>query len=155
MFVQISCPGAGGRRGWGRAPCLVASAILLVMVLAQCATELGRRTGEQETCAKRRFDAAVVSYEDAKRQFSEHFRGRNDSALVFAYHASVDSVRLTRSLAGCFDFTENYRRQGTELIRSNQVLQRLVVSNLRDADPGAAIALFGDDYRDFMKNDIY
>lgn len=138
-------------RGAALAVCLG----MVGLLVSACTGEPGTPLGARDACADRRLQAAVISYEDAKSEFAEHFKGRSDVALVYAFHASQDSERLARALGQCFDFDANHRTAGIELIRSNQILQTLIVTNLRDSDPGVVIALFGEDYRDFIKNDIH
>ena len=124
------------------------------VLLAGCSSDFGAGL-EFQTCSRRRLDAATVSFEDSKGQMMEHYRTRSDTSLNFAYQASVDSIRLARSIRGCFDFDPAFKSEAVDLIRSNQILQRVIVSNMRDPDPGAIIGLFGDDYRDLIKKDIH
>ncbi len=37
---------------------------------------------------------------------------------------------------------------------SNRLFQKLVVSNMRDQDPGVVVGLYGEEYREIFKNDI-
>ena len=46
------------------------------------------------------------------------------------------------------------RRQAIHLIRTNLLFQKLVVSNMRDQDPGVVVDLYGNQYREIFKNDI-
>ena len=126
----------------------------LLVFLAGCAGQFGPAEGESMECAQRRINAAIISFEDAKGQFAEHFKVRSDTTLVFAFQASVDSVRLARSVRNCFDFRREHRNSAVHLIASNRALQGLIMKNFRDADPQTAIGLFGDEYREIFKNDI-
>lgn len=126
----------------------------LLAFLAGCAGQFGPADGEATVCADRRINAAIISFEDAKGQFAEHFKVRSDTALVFAFQASVDSIRLARSVRRCFDFEREHRTSALNLIASNRALQGLIRKNFRDADAQIAIGLFGDQYREIFKNDI-
>ena len=44
--------------------------------------------------------------------------------------------------------------QAIDLIRTNLLFQKLVVSNMRDQDPGVVVDLYGNEYREIFKNDI-
>ena len=131
-----------------------ATVAALLVFLTGCAAQFGPAEGEATECAGRRIDAAIISFEDAKGQFAEHFKVRSDTALVFAFQASVDSVRLARSVRKCFDFEMGHRTFALNLIASNRALQGLIRKNFRDADAQIAIGLFGDEYREIFKNDI-
>ena len=128
--------------------------ILITMLLSSCFAEFAPGMQEPNQCSRKRLDAAVITFEDAKSQLQEHFKIRNDTSLIYAYHSSVDAVNLARSIKKCFDFTSSYKEEAISLIRSNIMFQRLVVSNMRDSDPGVAISLFRGDYVDIIKNDI-
>ena len=147
--------GSLARRPGARATfvCGAALAVLLAF-LGGCAGQFGPAEGEVTECADRRITAAIISFEDAKGQFAEHFKVRSDTALVFAFQASVDSVRLARSVRKCFDFERGHRTSALHLIASNRALQGLIRKNFRDADAQTAIGLFGDQYREIFKNDI-
>ena len=158
MLLQIDRSGRRGIRGSPAPPPAANLRGLLLAVLiagvAACTNGLPRAALQDESCVQRRLDAAVISYEDAKSQFAEHFKLRTDTALRFAYQASVDSTRLARSIKSCFDFDRSFIPVARDLIRSNRILRRLVRSNLRDSDPQQAIGMFGDQYREIFKNDI-
>ena len=61
---------------------------------------------------------------------------------------------IARSVRSCYDFTREVKRDAIELIRINLVFQKLVMSNMRDQDPGVVAGLLGDQYREIFKNDI-
>ena len=126
----------------------------LLVFLTGCAGQFGPADGGATECADRRIDAAIISFEDAKGQFAEHFKVRSDTALVFAFQASVDSIRLARSVRRCFDFEREHRTSALNLIASNRALQGLIRKNFRDADAQIAIGLFRDQYREIFRNDI-
>ncbi len=128
--------------------------VAATLLLSSCGLQFGQGLQEPEVCSRKRLDAAIISYEDAKDQFEKHFATRTDTALIYAYHGSKDAVRLARSIRDCFDFEEIFKEEATELIKSNRMLQRLIVINLRDSDPQVAISLFSGQYRDIIKNDI-
>ena len=126
----------------------------VLLIAASCGRGLPRVTKLEESCAQKRLSAAEISFEDAKEQFVQHFKLRSDTALRFAYQASLDSTRLASSIRSCFDFDRTYVQLARDLIRSNRILRRLVRTNLRDTDPQRAIGVFGDRYREIFKNDI-
>ncbi len=158
MLLQIDRSGRRGIRGFPPpSPAATLRGLLLAGLIAgvaACTNGLPRAALQDESCVQRRLDAAVISYEDAKSQFAEHFKLRTDTSLRFAYQASVDSTRLARSIKSCFDFDRSFIPEARNLIRSNRILRRLVRSNLRDPDPQQAIGVFGDQYREVFKNDI-
>ncbi len=162
MAINTAVPGeAACRRLAGKWAGIVSGAgakwfcmVALVAGLSACASQFGPEEEESPKCAVRRLRASTISFEDAKNQFAEHFKLRSDTALVFAFHASVDSVRLARSVRSCFDFNKGFENNMFDLIDSNQILQRLIVSNFRDPDPHEAVGLFGDQYSEIFKNDI-
>lgn len=147
---------AAGPPGWGRTSmgAALGLAALAALALASCRTPFTQAQLLAQSCADRRLEAAGVSFADAKAKFAEHFKVRADTSLRFAFYASVDSVRLARSVARCFDFDFAHRVVAVELIRSNRRLRRLIRQNLRDRDPQMAIGVFGDEYREIFRNDI-
>ena len=158
MLLQINRSGRRGIRGFPPPlPAANLRGLLLAVLLAgvaACTDGLPRAVLQDESCVQKRLDAAVISYEDAKSQFAEHFKLRTDTSLRFAYQASVDSTRLARSIKTCFDFDRSFIPAAKDLLRSNRILRRLVRSNLRDPDPQQAIGVFGEQYREIFKNDI-
>lgn len=105
-------------------------------------------------CAEKRLNLALDLYDKAREQLAIHYRQRSDSTLGTAFRASQDAVILARSSRNCLDFDEVTRRQAIDLIRTNLLFQKLVVSNMRDQDPGVVIDLYGARYREIFKNDI-
>jgi hypothetical protein len=126
-------------------------ALLALLLIAACAPPQ-RYNGYN--CGARRMALAATYYEQAKDKLALHFRQRVDSALSDAYNASQDSVLLARATRSCDDFDEAMRRAAIDLIKTNLLFQKLVVSNMRDQDPGVVIDLYGSKYRDIFKNDI-
>ena len=136
------------RPRWG--PPLLALALLTAAVVGCSA----RERLQAADCGARRLQLSGLQYERAKEKLAEHFRQRVDVALTEAYHASLDATALARATRGCPDFDELIRRQAIELIKANLLFQRLVVSNMRDQDPGVVADLYGSQYREIFKNDI-
>jgi hypothetical protein len=131
---------------------LLGAAVLLAgLVAAGC---VPRRQYGDFTCGARRLQLSAGYLDQAKEKLALHFRRRVDSALAEAFHASQDSVLLARATRNCPDFDEAIRRQAIDLIKTNLLFQKLVVSNMRDQDPGVVIDLYGSEYRDIFKNDI-
>ncbi|HEX9844167.1 MAG TPA: hypothetical protein VGC20_15520 [bacterium] len=128
------------------------SALILLAVLAAGCAPSQRVQGF--ACGERRLELAATFYEQAKSKLALHYKQRVDSALADAYHASQDSMLLAQATRNCFDFDEVIRRQAINVIKTNVLFQKLVVSNMRDQDPGVVIDLYGQDYRDIFKNDI-
>ena len=126
------------------------AALVLVAILAGCAA----RVRAPVYCGERRIDLAMLAYDQAKEQLAIHYKNRTDSALGAAYRSSQDSVFLARASRGCYDFDAVMRRQAINLIKTNLLFQKLVVSNMRDQDPGVVIDLYGPRYREIFKNDI-
>ena len=85
---------------------------------------------------------------------------QKEFAEVLARHQLLEDeivrnvTALARATRGCPDFDELIRRQAVELIKANLLFQRLVVSNMRDQDPGVVADLYGSQYREIFKNDI-
>ena len=158
MLLQINRPGRLGTRGSPPPlPAAILRGLLLAVLIsgvAACTDGLSRVASQGESCVRKRLAAAVISYEDAKSQFAEHFKLRTDTSLRFAYQASVDSTRLALSIRSCFDFDRSFIPEARDVLRSNRIFRRLVRSNLRDPDPQQAIGVFGDQYREIFKNDI-
>jgi len=140
--------GKHGMMRWGP---LLAALALLVGVGSGCTSSAERL---QAACGGRRLQAAVRKYDQAKEKLAEHFRQRADETLTDAYHASEDSVALARATRGCPDFDTLIRRQAIDLIKANLLFQKLVLSNMRDQDPGVVADLYGSQYREIFKNDI-
>lgn len=131
----------------------LAAALLLVPVLSACTlAQFERRP--VESCTQRRLGVAYALYDEAKRQLTRHYEQRNDLALEFAYHASRDSMSAARTIRTCYDFDTVAKEQAVDLIRSNMLFQKLVVSNMRDQDPSVVIGLYGERYREIFKSDI-
>lgn len=131
---------------------LVLPAVLaLVLALGACAPTEPRPAF---SCGARRLELASAYYDLAREKLALHYRRRVDQALAEAYHASQDAVLLARATRNCIDFDEVVRRQAIDLIKSNLLFQKLVVSNMRDQDPGVVIDLYGSRYREIFKSDI-
>ena len=128
------------------------AAVLLTASLVACAP-VGRDM-QRGSCSERRLNLASSLYERAREQLAIHFEQRMDSALGEAYQSSQDAVTLARATVGCRDFDPLVRRQAIDLIRTNLLFQKLVVSNMRDQDPGVVVDLYGNQYREIFKNDI-
>lgn len=128
--------------------------LLLVglLVLQGCAAD--RLNTVRRSCAKDRMLLAYELQNEAKAQLAFYFKQRSESNLSYAYHASKDSMLVARSVRSCFDFNRNVKREALDIIRINRLMQKLVVSNMRDQDPGMVAGLFGDQYREIFKNDI-
>ncbi len=124
--------------------------LLAALVLAGC----GGQIAPPEFCAERRISLAMDMFDRAKEHLAIHYKQRTDSNLGVAYRASQDAVTLARASRRCRDFDLVIRRQAIDLIRTNQLFQKLVVSNMRDQDPGVVIDIYGPQYREIFKNDI-
>lgn len=133
------------------AAALVAALLLSAVALGAC-TPVSQYT--YVTCGQRRLQQSERYYEEAKEKLAKHFELRVDTALSDAYHDSQNSVLLARATRSCDDFDESIRRQAINLIKTNLIFQKLVVSNMRDQDPGVVIDLYGQEYREIFKNDI-
>jgi len=137
------------RKGWKALPVALSAALLL---LVGCAAQY--QAQPSDFCAYRRVDLAYELYDTARGALSVHYRSRRDSALGLAYQASRDSNFMARATRSCMDFDEVVRRQAIDLIRANLLLQKLIVSNMRDQDPGVVVDLYGEEYREIFKTDI-
>ena len=128
-------------------------AIPIMFFLAGCLGDSVQKDIEA-ACSNKRINVALIVYEDAKEKYMEHMRTRSDGALNLAYHTAEDSIRVALSTKYCTDFSERIKSRATEVIMANKYLQRLAMTTMRDPDPGVAISIFGDKYRDIFKNDI-
>lgn len=126
--------------------------LLLAAVTAAACAPTRRAAGPP--CGERRLELAAAFYDQAKAQLALHYKQRTDAALSDAYYASQDAILLARATRNCIDFDEVIRRQAIDLIKTNLLFQKLVVSNMRDQDPGVVIDLYGEEYREIFKNDI-
>lgn len=126
--------------------------LLVAVAVAGCAP---RQRVEGFSCGERRLELAAAFYDQARAQLALHFRQRTDVALTDAYYASEDAILLARATRNCIDFDEVIRRQAIDLIKANLLFQKLVVSNMRDQDPGVVIDLYGSEYREIFKGDIH
>ena len=124
----------------------------LLLVLSAC--EAQRVAAPSQFCAYRRVDLAYDLYDKARVDLAVHFKTRNDNALGASYQSSQDSSFMARATRSCLDFDEVVRRQAIDLIRANILLQKLLVSNMRDQDPGVVVDLYGEQYREIFKTDI-
>lgn len=106
------------------------------------------------SCGTHRLRLSEQYYEEAKKKLALHFKQRVDTALSDAYHDSQNAVLLARATRNCDDFDEAIRSQAINLIKTNLIFQKLVMSNMRDQDPGVVIDLYGPQYREIFKNDI-
>jgi hypothetical protein len=139
---------AGGRRrGAGG---ILTVLLLATLVLAGCAG----KSALPVFCAEQRINLAMDMFDRAKEHLAIHYQQRTDSTLGLAYRASQDAVTLARASRRCRDFDRVLRRQAINLIRTNLLFQKLVVSNMRDQDPGVVIDIYGPGYREIFKNDI-
>ena len=131
---------------------LVAGALVLA---SGCVTDpyAGARV-QYQTCSDERLALAYALYSKARDELALHYRQRTDASLGNAYQASVDSMLVARTARNCDDFNTLVKRDAINLIRVNRLFQVLVVTNLRDQDPGVVAGVFGDDYRDVFPNDI-
>ena len=127
------------------------AALVAGLLLAGC---VGARTRAPVFCGERRMDQALLAYDQAKEHLAIHYQNRSDSSLGLAYRASQDAIFLARASRNCYDFDQVMRRQAINLIKTNLLLQKLVVSNMRDQDPSVVIDLYGPRYREIFKNDI-
>lgn len=139
--------GVGRRSGTGG---ILTALLLATMVLAGCAVQ----SSQPVFCAEKRINLAMEMFDRAKEQLAVHYKQRTDSTLGSAYRASQDAVTLARASRRCRDFDRVIRRQALDLIRTNLLFQKLVVSNMRDQDPGVVIDIYGPGYREIFKNDI-
>lgn len=129
---------------------MVAALMLATLLLAGCAGSAVL----PEFCAEKRITLAIEMFDRAKGQLAIHYQQRTDSTLGLAYRASQDAVTMARATRRCRDFDRVIRRQAINLIRTNLLFQKLVVSNMRDQDPGVVIDIYGPGYREIFKNDI-
>jgi hypothetical protein len=136
-----------------RLPAALPLAALLLAALALAACAPSQRVSAYR-CGERRLELSATFYEQAKTKLALYFRQRVDSALTDSYHASQDSVLMARATQNCLDFDEVIRRQAINMVKTNLLFQKLVVSNMRDQDPSVVIDLYGGEYRDIFKNDI-
>ena len=141
--------GHRGRMGWR----LAVTAGVLMLLLTGCVGEAVQNDLAAQ-CSEKRLKLAMIVYEDAKNQYMEHMQTRSDSALNMAFQTAADSIRVAKSSRYCTDFTDKIKARATDIILSNKYLQVLTVTTMRDADPGVAISIFGDKYREIFKNDI-
>ena len=144
MGTRMHVPAPWKMLWWG-------ALILLLLLAAGCSAA---QRAPSLRCGERRLELAATFYDQAKSKLAVHFKQRVDSALADAYHASQDSVLLAQATRNCADFDEVIRRQAINIIKTNILFQKLVVSNMRDQDPGVVIDLYGLEYRDIFKNDI-
>ena len=134
-------------RGW-----FVMMVLGLLVLLGACSGD-NMRT-KPVTCARARLSLASSMFDEARAQLVSHYTWRTEVSLAYAYHASRDSMFIARSTRSCYDFSQEVKRDAVELIRINRVFQTLVMSNMRDQDPGVVAGLLGDQYREVFKNDI-
>ena len=144
-------PQLGGRPPWTRLPLVLA---LCGFLLGCTLEQLELIPQEPPTCSKRRLDVAAGLYDQAKQFLEVHLRERDNRSLLYAYYASLDAEELTRTIRLCFDFTSEARERGTDLIRANRILRRVVVVNMRDPDPMVMLHLLGPKYDEVFKTDI-
>ena len=126
--------------------------LALVLVLAGCVGETV--DPNLVSCSQRRLDVAVIAYEDAKEDYLKHLSTRSDVSLTHAFHTTDDAIRVARSVKFCGDFTKEIQDRATDIIWANRYLQQLIYTTMRDSDPGVAIGIFGNKYRDIFDNDI-
>jgi hypothetical protein len=126
--------------------------LLLALAVAGCAPA---RPVDGLACATRRLEVARSLYESARTGLARYFRQREDFALTEAYLASQDAAVLARATRGCWDFDELSRRQAIDLIKASLLFQKLVVSNMRDQDPGVVVDLYGREYREIFRSDLH
>ena len=134
-----------------RCPLRVTALMLLAALVLGSCSGAGVRA---PVCADRRMNLSLAMFERAKDKMAVHFQQRVDSALNEAYQDSQDSMLLAQATRNCHDFDEVIRRQAIDLIKSNLLFQKLVVSNMRDQDPGVVVDLYGNRYREIFKSDI-
>ncbi|MDH5752520.1 MAG: hypothetical protein OEZ59_08895 [Deltaproteobacteria bacterium] len=128
--------------------------LMILAMLAGCTPQQLIRQGPGQTCAEERMSLAYALYNEARGQLAQHFRTRTESSLEKAFQASVDSSLLARTARNCESFDLLIKREAINLIRINRLFQTLVISNMRDQDPGVVAGLYGDEYREIFRNDI-
>ena len=128
--------------------------VAIIFTLSGCFGP-GYTGSEPVVCAEKRLSLAAAAYDEAKGHYLEHMRTRGDSDLFFAFHAAEDAIRVARSVKFCDDFSQKTKDRAIDVIRSNRLLQQLVVMTMRDSDPGVTVGLLPDKYREVFKNDIH
>lgn len=131
---------------------LLNAALLLALITGIAGCSSAHTLGP--ACAGRRLDSAIAYYEGAKTQLSRHFQSHSDTALVHAFYASQDSIIEARGVPECLDAGIGSKRIARKVLLANRYIRGVIVSNLRDSDPGILISIFGSRYRSLFKNDI-
>jgi len=157
MVRSTQAPAPHRRRSAGRR-CRLRGALwvaLLALAPAACTGPFVTAQRDDRGCVAPRLETASYLYDEARQQLATFFKQRNDSQLLNAYYASIDSVRVARTMRDCYDLTELDKEDAVDLIRSAILLRKLVVTNMRDVDPGVMQGIYRGRYREIIKNDIY
>ena len=142
-----------GRRISPRSSVFAALAAALTVVTVGCVQQLDFQQPVR-SCSNLGLRAGASLHEEAKHFLVRHFKERDPASLQYAYYATRDTEELTRSIRLCDDFDREFRRRGSELIRSARILRRVVVGNMRDNDPSVMVHLMGPAYDEVYPTDI-
>jgi len=106
------------------------------------------------SCAEARLDSSFYFHNSAKEFFQSYYKTRKESELFYAWYASEDSRYVANSVRGCYDRRNKHYHAVNNLMRKNEILQRLISQNMRQDAQAQLSELYLEEYREIFVRDI-
>ena len=106
------------------------------------------------SCAEKRLDTSYDFHQKAKDFLASYYKTRKESELFFAWYASEDSVYMAQTIKKCFDKKNKHYFAVKNIYQKNDILQNLIVQNMRLDTQSQLSELFLEDYRKIFVRDI-
>ena len=106
------------------------------------------------SCAEARLDSSFYFHNSAKDFFQSYYKTRKESELFYAWYASEDSKYMANSVRGCYDRKNKHYHAVNNLMRKNDILQRLISHNMRHDAQAQLSELWLEKYREIFVRDI-
>jgi len=132
--------------------------IALSLTLSGCSWLTDEDTAPRQRvkllCAEPRLDNSFKFHTRAKEYLTSYYKTRKESELFFAWYASEDSDYMARTIRKCWDKRNKHYHAVKNMMRKNDILQKVIVQNMRHDSHTQISELFLDDYRKIFVRDI-
>jgi len=134
--------------------------ILIFLLAASFLTSCGWGTAtrvpiqKNPSCAEVRLDSAFDFHNQAKDFYRSFYKTRKENELFFAWYSTEDSLYMANSIKRCYDKKNKHFNAVKNLYRKNNILQRLIVQNMRQESQSKLSELYLEDYREIFVRDI-
>lgn len=129
--------------------------IFALIILSSCGlTEEPRARLPTVSCAEARLDSSFYFHNSAKELFQSYYKTRKESELFYAWYASEDSRYMANSVRRCYDRRNKHYHAVNNLMRKNEILQRLISQNMRHDAQAQLSELYLEEYREIFVRDI-